>query len=136
MSSASEDTDKKVDKKILDMRANKRILVFKPLQRPPQPPNDLFDKAWTPLAAAVQAIHDHNPVPNSLQELYTKVEDSCIHSLAPKMHDKLLVLCEKRVHSLVASLDRAATEPDTFLALFLAACSSHCDALLTLRSVS
>mmetsp|Transcript_45216 Transcript_45216/g.98348 ORF Transcript_45216/g.98348 Transcript_45216/m.98348 type:complete len:737 (+) Transcript_45216:130-2340(+) len=112
-----------------------RKICIKPLARKPALPANFEAETWAMLSSAVDAVHQKQPVPHSLEQLYRVVEDMCLQNLGPGVYTRLQDKCESHIRQ---SLDKLLGQtPDTlaFLTLMHACWTSHCEEMHTLRSV-
>lgn len=113
-----------------------RKLTIRSYKNKPRPPANLFDSAWKNyLEPSVAAVHDSTPVPHSLEELYGKVEDACLHKHAPQLFQALRAVCDKHIGKEVRSLHTVSVSVDAFLKEVEAVWQRHCTHMVRIRSI-
>jgi len=112
-----------------------RRLVIKPLKTTPRLPDNFELATWAKLLAAVRAVHAKRPVTHSLEELYRGVEDMCLQSMAARTYERLEAECEAHIQASVEALRGQTPDARAFLSLMHGCWTSHCEEMLTLRSI-
>lgn len=114
-----------------------RKITIRSYRQKPKPPSDLFLSSWNAyLAPAVTAVHNSTPIPFSVEELYGKVEDACLHKFAPEMYKLLREACDIQVAAEIASLpSSAAVDVDPFLRAVEAIWHRHCTHMTRIRAI-
>lgn len=111
-------------------------LVIKPLKLKPQLPSDFEATTWDKLKDAIAAVHQKRPVACSLEELYTAVENMCVHKMAETLYTKLQGECEGRIAKEIERLqENVVLDPVTFLDRVDAMWQDHCNQMLMIRSI-
>lgn len=115
---------------------NAKRFVIRPYARAPQPPPDLFEKAWaSSLHPAVLAVYKSEPVPYSYEELYGRVEDACLHKHAKELFDNLREACDRQVAMQVGELYGGNVDVDAFLRSVDKVWQRHCTHMLRIRAI-
>ncbi|KAF5826107.1 hypothetical protein DUNSADRAFT_4819 [Dunaliella salina] len=83
-------------------RAGPKQLKIKPLKSKPGLPANFEEVTWAKLQDAVRAVYHKRPVSCSLEELYSAVQDMCMHKMADKLYTNLqqhmrVHVCENKV---------------------------------------
>lgn len=113
-----------------------RKLTIRPYREAPKPPSDLFRTSWDNyLRPAVQAIHQSTVVPFSLEELYGRVEDACMHKFAPELYKLLRDTVDGHVAREIQSLPTTSSTVDAFLKAVETIWHRHCTHMLRIRSI-
>lgn len=113
-----------------------RKLTIRPYKEPPRPPSDLFRSSWDRfLAPAVHAVHNSTVVPFSLEELYGRVEDACMHKFSPELYKLLRKACDAHIAREIASLPSSAVGVDAFLGAVETTWHRHCSHMLRIRAI-
>ncbi|KAF2900446.1 hypothetical protein ILUMI_05741 [Ignelater luminosus] len=88
------------------MKTTKK-LVIKNLKSVPTIPDNYLNTEWSKLEKSVQAIHNSQPLENSLEELYRSVENLCKLNYGGDLYDHLCMLTNNHVkNSLLPSISR------------------------------
>ncbi|KAI8921457.1 Cullin family-domain-containing protein [Entophlyctis helioformis] len=82
-------------------------LVFKGFKVKPKLPDNFEHDTWESLRRAVVAIHDRQPVSDSLEELYKACENLCHHNKQAALYARLQALCKTHVEDELRSLTRS-----------------------------
>ncbi|KAF6264244.1 Cullin-domain-containing protein [Scenedesmus sp. NREL 46B-D3] len=113
-----------------------RKLVMKPLKLKPQLPANFEADTWAKLQAAVQAVHQKQPVATSLEELYRAVEDMCRHQMQDRLYKKLQAECDAHIAQQLAALQtQTQLAPAAFLEQVAAMWDNYCSQMLLIRSI-
>ncbi|KAG2482358.1 hypothetical protein HYH03_018708 [Edaphochlamys debaryana] len=111
-------------------------LVIKPLKVKPELPANFEEVTWAKLKDCVVAVHCKRPVSNSLEELYTAVQDMCLHKMADKLYSRLQQECDTHISAHVASLgDCLGLEAVAYLDRVDAVWRDHCAQMLLIRQI-
>lgn len=136
MSTAAGRTDAPAPGRLAPGRPGRKKLVIKPLKRAPALPEGFLDAAWTAfLLPAVHAIFGEEKVPVSLEVLYGKVEDVCMHGHAPELYERLRGVCEVEVGRQVGGLRGLVGGGEVFLAEVDDVWQRHCQRMIRIRAV-
>ena len=79
----------------------KRLIIKNLRQTPRTSPEELLERTWTQLGAALTAIFGGEKLPNSLEELYRGVENVCRHQGAPELFQRLKSRCQIHIRTTV-----------------------------------
>ncbi|GLC45097.1 hypothetical protein PLESTB_001467900 [Pleodorina starrii] len=111
-------------------------LVIKPLKVKPELPANFEEATWSKLHDCIQAVHCKRPVSCSLEELYTAVQDMCMHKMADKLYSRLQQECDSHISAHVSSLaDCLSLESMSFLDRVDAVWQDHCSQMLMTRQI-
>jgi cullin-4 len=111
-------------------------LVIKPLRLQPKLPDDFESSNWIRLRDAVSAVQSAHPVSCSLEELYTAVENLCVHKLAAKIYPQLQGLCDQHAETMINSLaSRSSLDALAFLDHVGRTWERYCSQLLLVRQI-
>jgi len=117
-------------------RKSSKKLLIRPFSKPPQIPDDYFDKTWdNELLVAVRAIQDKQPVRFSYEELYRKVEDLCRGKKTTQLVAKLEAECERHIAKQLKNLEDSTLSQEDFLASIDRIWEDYFTELLTIRSI-
>lgn len=113
-----------------------RKLVIRPYKEPPKAPEDLFRTAWdNQLHPALLAVYKSEPVPFSLEELYEKVKDACLHKHAAELYAELRAACDRQVASQIDQLCGGTGQVDAFLRAVDTVWRRYCTHMLRIRAI-
>ncbi len=113
-----------------------RKLTIRPFKAAPKvPENFLKDALDSYLLPAVAAVHSSTRVPFSLELLYGKVEDACLHKFAPQLFTALHAACNAHVAAEIARLRGSSDDPETFLRLVDDTWDRHCTHMMRIRAI-
>eukprot|EP00736_Rhodelphis_marinus_P001479 Rmarinus@m.1972 len=110
-------------------------LTIKPFKNKPKLPDDFEETLWSKLKVAVEAIHKVKPVSYPKEELYRACEDICMNKKAAMVYDRLKDLCAQRIASVIAELESSSIDPMSFLKHVETTWLSHCQQMITIRSI-
>jgi cullin-4 len=110
-------------------------LKIKPLKLKPRLPADFVEKTWHKLQGAITGVFSQSKVAYSFEELYRAAEDLCLHKKAEFVYQNLRDECEKQVVKVLEKLVPLAMEPWSFLQEVEREWQTHCNQLLTIRSI-
>ena len=111
-------------------------LIIKPLRLQPKLPDDFESSNWDRLRDAVCAVQSARPVSCSLEELYTAVENLCVHNLAAKVYPQLQGLCDHHAETMITSLaSRSSLDALAFLDHVGRTWERYCSQLLLIRQI-
>lgn len=118
------------------MKVKAKKLVIKPLRLQPKLPDDFESSNWERLRDAVSAVQSARSVSCSLEELYTAVENLCVHNLAAKVYPRLQGLCDHHAETMINSLaSRSSLEALAFLDHVGRTWERYCSQLLLIRQI-
>jgi len=108
-------------------------LIIKPFKESPKLPATFEQDTWAKLHAAVVGVQRRQGVGISEEELYTAVQDLCIHKLAAEVYERLRQTCAQHITATLSGL--VGQEPDLqrFLYLVAGAWDAHCEQMLTIK---
>lgn len=116
--------------------AGGRKLTIRPFSVAPTVPPNFADKMLADfLLPAVAAVHSSTRVPFSLEFLYGKVEDACLHKQASKLHESLHAACDRQIGAEIFRLRNAPQDPDAFLRILEETWDRHCVQMLRIRAI-
>ncbi|GFR43674.1 hypothetical protein Agub_g4782, partial [Astrephomene gubernaculifera] len=111
-------------------------LVIKPLKVKPELPANFEEATWSKLRDCIDAVHCKRPVACSLEELYTAVQDMCMHKMADKLYNRLQQECDTHIRAHVGSLsDCLSLDSLPFLDRVSAVWGDHCSCMLLTRQI-
>lgn len=87
------------------------------------------------LLPSVQAVQQKAPIPYSLELLYRKVEDACMHKHAPELYAQLEKACDSHVQDLVKQLCDPVLDASAFLRVVDDTWQRHCVQMLRIRAI-
>jgi len=101
-------------------KKKKKKLVIRSFARKPKVPEDFEMRTWTHLRDAVRAIFRPKDVLDrskikSYQELYSGVENLCIHKMSKRLHKRLENELNDLIQKEVSAVPENATSLDSFL---------------------
>lgn len=113
-----------------------RKLTIRPFSVAPKVPPNFADKMLADyLLPAVAAVHSSTSVPFSLELLYCKVEDACLHKQSSKLYEALHAACDKQIRSEIIRLRSAPPDSDAFLRILEDTWDRHCAHMLRIRAI-
>ena len=98
-------------------------------------PENFEQETWAKLHAAVAAVHTKQPVAHSFEELYRAVEDMCRQNMDAWMYVRLQHECETHIETALDALLGQTPDNLAFLTLMHGCWTSHCEEMMTIRSV-
>lgn len=114
-----------------------RKMRIRAYPRKPAAPPQLLHNAWQRyLRPAIDAVHQSQRVPHSLELLYGQVHDIVLHRNAPALYDALRAACDAHIAKRVAHL--AALPPSSehvFLAAVHDVWHTYCTHMLRIRQI-
>jgi cullin 4 len=112
-------------------------LTIRPFARAPRMPDNFLADTWsTYLLPAVNAVHADTVVPFSLELIYRKVEDACMHKHAPGLYAQLRDVCDAHAAAIIVALvDAPVVDSHAFLQLADNAWQRHCAHMLRIRAL-
>ncbi|PNW75189.1 hypothetical protein CHLRE_12g516500v5 [Chlamydomonas reinhardtii] len=111
-------------------------LVIKPLKVKPELPANFEESTWSKLRDCIIAVHCKRPVSNSLEELYTAVQDMCMHKMADKLYTRLQKECDAHIAAHVGSLgDCLGLDAVPYLDRVDSVWQDHCSQMLLTRQI-
>ncbi|ORX91617.1 ubiquitin-protein ligase, cullin 4 [Basidiobolus meristosporus CBS 931.73] len=110
-------------------------LVIKSFKVKPKLPENYESDTWEKLKGAVKAVHESQPVPDSLEELYKACENLCHHKMANSLYRKLKAECESHVVEELGKLKNNITTNEIFLAAVDNCWKNHCRQMIMIRSI-
>lgn len=115
----------------------KKKMTFLPFDRAPaKKVNNLCASEWAQvLEPAVVAVFGSDKVSHSLELLYRKVEDICMHKQASELYTKLRSLCDKHAAEEVLKLAGLTVDSDAFLRLVDDTWKRRSSQMLSIRSI-
>ncbi|KAK9722077.1 hypothetical protein K7432_002964 [Basidiobolus ranarum] len=116
-------------------KAPVKKLVIKSFKVKPKLPENYEADTWRKLKGAVNAIHESQPVPDSLEELYKACENLCHHKMANSLYRKLKAECETHVTEELAKLKNNITTNEVFLTAIDNCWKDHCRQMIMIRSI-
>lgn len=102
---------------------------------PKVPDNFLRDALADYLQPAIRAVHSSSPVPFSLELLYGKVEDACMHKFAPQLYTALHSECNTHIRGEIARLRGVSDDPHAFLKVVDETWERHLRHMLRIRDI-
>ncbi|ORX96044.1 cullin 4 [Basidiobolus meristosporus CBS 931.73] len=110
-------------------------LIIKGFKVKPKLPENYETKTWQKLKNAVKAIHESQPVPDSLEELYKACENLCHHKMANSLYRKLKAVCEEHSIEQMKALKSNVTANEAFLTTTDSHWRSYCRQMMMIRSI-
>lgn len=111
-------------------------LVIQAFQSKPTLPPGFEADTWSKLQDCVHAVHGKRPVSCSLEELYSAVQDMCMHKLAQGLYVKLQHECDVHIANQLLNLKSCLQlEPIAFLEKINNVWEDYCNQMLTIRQV-
>ncbi|RUS21786.1 hypothetical protein BC937DRAFT_91460 [Endogone sp. FLAS-F59071] len=110
-------------------------LVIKNFKVKPRLPENYETEAWTKLQTAVHAIHQSQPVSDSLEALYKACENLCHHKLADSLYDRLQTECELYIKAQLEVLRSKNLAKEIYLEAINNCWLSHCRQMIMIRSI-
>lgn len=118
------------------MKVAAKKLVIKPLRLQLKLPDDFESSNWDRLRDAVSAVQSARPVSCSLEELYTAVENLCVHNMAAKVYPQLQGLYDHHAETMISSLaSRSSLDALAFLDHVGRTWELYCSQLLLIRQI-
>ncbi|CAG8463661.1 232_t:CDS:2 [Dentiscutata erythropus] len=101
-------------------------LVIRTLKDKPKLPDNFEEVTWAKLQAAIRAIHNYQPVNDSLEELYKACENLCLHKMADRLYSRLQEECESHLLKEKEKLDCDNSDDEAFLQVVDQCWQAHC----------
>ncbi|CAG8768396.1 31130_t:CDS:2, partial [Racocetra persica] len=102
-------------------------LVIRTLKVQPKLPDNFEEITWAKLQAAIRAIHNYQPVNDSLEELYKACENLCLHKMADRLYSRLQEECESHLVKEKEKLDCDNSDDEAFLQVVDRCWQAHCE---------
>lgn len=113
-----------------------RKLTIRPFRVAPKVPANFADVMLKEyLMPSVGAVLSSTRVPFSLEFLYGKVEDACLHKQSSKLFEALHEKCNAHVKTEIAKLKTAPHDTDLFLTVVKDTWERHCAHMMRIRSI-
>lgn len=113
-----------------------RKLTIRPFRVAPKVPPNFVEAILSDfLMPAVSAVLSSSRVPFSLEFLYGKVEDACLHKQSNKLYEALHSACDTHVQKEIAKLRTAPHDPDAFLRVLEDTWNRHCAHMMRIRAI-
>ncbi|CAG8498901.1 7066_t:CDS:10 [Dentiscutata heterogama] len=110
-------------------------LVIRTLKDKPKLPDNFEEVTWAKLQAAIRAIHNYQPVNDSLEELYKACENLCLHKMADRLYSRLQEECESHLLKEKEKLDCDNSDDEAFLQVVDQCWQAHCKQMGLIRNI-
>eukprot|EP01060_Flectonema_neradi_P030039 TRINITY_DN4280_c0_g1_i2.p1 TRINITY_DN4280_c0_g1~~TRINITY_DN4280_c0_g1_i2.p1 ORF type:complete len:734 (+),score=144.41 TRINITY_DN4280_c0_g1_i2:125-2203(+) len=98
-------------------------------------PGDFEKMMWKKLEMAVHSIHKQEAARHPLEELYTAVNDLCLHGFTDSLYDKLEKTCEDHIKSVFSKLEGKRLSGVKFLSALSEVWEGTCIELTVIKTV-
>ncbi|RIB21246.1 Cullin family-domain-containing protein [Gigaspora rosea] len=110
-------------------------LVIRTLKDKPKLPDNFEEVTWAKLQGAIRAIHNYQPVNDSLEELYKACENLCLHKMADRLYSRLQEECESHLLKEKEKLDCDNSDDEAFLQVVDQCWQAHCKQMGLIRNI-